>query len=247
MLPRLGNPYLSQSAYSILSDLFSLGPGDASNHVGDQISDILKVVLSSPPSKTDTTLAPAWVQVLGNAMLTYNVVNPEACAKELGKVWKTIWNFLDSNDLATRKASAGALDALCHCFNPSLISSALQDDESKSTLGRIITQVTKALDSLAFARSMPELLSVVSSLTMNLRQRVGPRASPTVAESLLLPLIAHLGELRSSKGFEYKEGVDGTLSTAMRVLGPEVLLRILPLNLEPPDRYVSCFCHVMRS
>lgn len=239
MLPRLGNPYLSQSAYSILSDLFSISSGDVSNHVGDQISEVLKVVLSSPPSKSDITLSLSWIQVLGNAMLTYNAVDQEACAKELGKVWKTIWTFLDSNDLATRKASASSLDALCRCFNSTLISSALQDDESKSTIGRIISQVTKALDSLAFARSMPELLSVVSSLITNLRQRIGPRASPTVAESLLLPLITRLGELRSSKGFEHKEAVDATLSTAMCVLGPEVLLRILPLNLEPADRYVS--------
>ncbi len=38
------------------------------------------------------------------------------------------------------------------------------------------------------------------------------------------------------KGFEYKEAVDGTLKTAITVLGPEVIFKVLPLNLEPEDR-----------
>ena len=40
------------------------------------------------------------------------------------------------------------------------------------------------------------------------------------------------------KGFEYKENADATLSVAMSVLGPAVLLRELPLNLDVADRYV---------
>ncbi|KAF9469880.1 ribosomal RNA-processing protein 12 [Collybia nuda] len=236
LLPRLENPYLSQSVYSILSDLFSHTPGDIPNQVGDQISNILKVLLSSPPQKSDTTLAPSWIRMIGNAMLTYEAVNQEACANELGKVWRTVWNFLDSNDLAIRKASVYSLDILCRCFNPTLISSALQDNETKTTIRRIILQVTQTLDSLAYARSIPELLSIISALIISLRQRIGLKTSPTAAESFLLPLITHLGELRSSKGFEHKERVDAALSTAMQILGPEVLLRILPLNLEPSDR-----------
>lgn len=234
----MGNPYLSQSAYSILSDLFALPDEDGTSIVGEQISDVLKVVLSSLPSKSNATLAPAWVNVLGNAMLAYNLTNADACAVELGKVWKSVWNFLESTDAPTRKASAQSLDLLSRCLTPTLISSALQDADSRSTLGKIVAQVTKALDSLAYARAIPELLSVVSSLISNLRHRHASRSSPTAAESLLLPLIKKVGELRTQKGFEHKEGADATLATAMRVLGPQVMLQVLPLNLEPADRYV---------
>ncbi|GLB37646.1 putative NUC173-domain-containing protein [Lyophyllum shimeji] len=234
-LPRLGNPYLSQSAYSALSDLFSLHSED-DTHVGDQLSDVLNVVLASPPSKSDTILSPAWVQLLGNAFSVYRPADTDTHANELGKVWKTVWSFLESNDASTRKAAAQSLETLSRCFTPALISSALLDKDSISTLRKIITQTTKALDSLAFVRAMPELLSVVSAVIANLRHRPGGKLSPTAAESLLLPLIEHVGKLRTQKGFEYKEAADATLGTAMRVLGPEVLLRVLPLNLEPSDR-----------
>ncbi|TFK44425.1 armadillo-type protein [Crucibulum laeve] len=236
LLPRLGNPYLSQSAYTILSELFALPAEDASNSVAEQLSDVLKVVLSSLPSKTDVTLAPAWVQVLGDAMLAYSVVNPDACSTELAKVWKAVWNFLDANDAGVRKATARSLDVISRCFSLALVANATADSEGTSTIRKIIAQVSNALDSLAYARSIPELLSIISSLITSLRFRNGSRTSPTATETLLLPLIQHVGELRTSKGFEYKEAVDVTLAAAMRVVGPEVLLKILPLNLEPESR-----------
>lgn len=236
MLPRLGNTYLSQSVYSIMSDLFSLSLEDGSSHVNAQLSDILAVIISSPPSKSDSTLSPAWVQVLGNAMLAYAAVDADACANEIGKVWRAVWTFLESNDPSTRKAASQSLAAICRCFTPALILAASGDETSRSTLDSIVAQLTRALHSFTSAQSMPQLLSIISSLITGLQYRAGSRTSLTAAEHLLLPVIQYVGELRVQKGFEYKEDVDAALAAAMRVLGPEVLLGVLPLNLEPSDR-----------
>ncbi|KAJ7163578.1 armadillo-type protein [Mycena crocata] len=226
-LPRLGNPYLSQSAYSILSELFALPVEDESVNVNDQISDVLKAVLASPPSKADATLSPAWVQVLGTAMVSFHATDSTAAASELGRVWKTIWPFLESADVATKKAAAQSLDLLTRCITPAMIDSAVTETDARSTLGRIIVQTTKALDALPYAGAIPQVLAVVSSLIVNLHHGT---------EALLLPLIKHVGDLRIQKGFEFKEDADATLAAAMRVLGPQVLLNALPPNLEPDDR-----------
>src|ERR1700761_866533 len=77
-LPRLGNPYLSQSSYSILSEIFALPIQDESIDMNDQISAVLKAVLASPPSKADATLSPACVQVLGTAMTSYHSTDSNA-------------------------------------------------------------------------------------------------------------------------------------------------------------------------
>jgi ribosomal RNA-processing protein 12 len=235
-LPRLGNPYLSQSSYSILSDIFSLPAQDESMDVNEQISDVLKAVLASPPSKSDATLSPAWVQVLGHAMISFHSTDSTAAASELGRVWKTVWSFLESGDGATKKAAAQSLDLLTRCITPAMISSAIAETDARSTLGKIISQTTKALDSLAYAAAIPQVLSVISSLITNLSHKLD--ATRTAAEALLLPLIKHVGDLRVQKGFEFKEDADAVVATAMRVLGPQVLLTTLPLNLEPDDRYV---------
>ncbi|KAH9839369.1 ribosomal RNA-processing protein 12 [Rhodofomes roseus] len=239
LLPRLGNPYLAQSAYSLLSDLLSSAVDDPSSGIREQLSDILDAVLSSSPAKTDTVLAPVWAAVLGNAMLALYATDSEKSAKDVNKAWKAAWPLLEFQDTETRKAAAQALNQVGQCFAPSLIKSALAEkagQEKKSVIGKIVAQTTKAFDALSLARSILELLAVVSSLIDNLRYRGGSRTSPTASEQLLLPLIAKVGDLRVQKTFEYKEAADATLSTAMRVLGPEVLLKALPLDLEPADR-----------
>ncbi|KAJ7647107.1 armadillo-type protein [Roridomyces roridus] len=233
-LPRLGNPYLSQSAYSILSELFALPIEDESVSVNDQISDVLKAVLASPPSKAGATLSPAWVQVLGSAMVSYHSTDPDAASSEFGPVWKTVWTFLESSDSATKAAAAQSLDLLTRCITPSMVDSAILEPEPRSTLGKVIVQITKALDSLTYAGATPQLLSVISSLIARLHHKAD--GTKTAAEALLLPLITRVGDLRTQKGFEFKEHADATLAAAMRVLGPQSLLAALPLNLEPSDR-----------
>jgi ribosomal RNA-processing protein 12 len=162
-------------------------------------------------------------------MLAYAAIDADGCANEIRKVWKAVWVFLESKDSSTRKAASQSLAAICRCFTPTLITTASEDE--KSTLGSIITQTNNALHSIAFAQSMPQLLCIISSLIVCLQYRVGSSEAPISAERLLLPVIGYVGELRAQKGFEYKEDIDATLATAMRVLGPEVLLGILPLNL----------------
>ncbi|KAM6501995.1 Armadillo-type fold [Amanita muscaria] len=235
-LPRLGNQYLSHSSYSALSDLFTLVAADTSSNIGNQIPEVLTVILASPPPKSDATLAPAWVQVLGDSMLAYARSNPESCANDIGKVWKAVWSYLDSNDPQTRRATVKSIDCLCRSLTHTVVLTAIADQQGKSMLRRAIIQVDKALGSLTYARAIPEVLAILSGMITNLSYKPGGRESPTAAESLLLPLIVKIGEMRTSKGFEHKEKADATLATAMKILGPEVLLTALPLNLEPADR-----------
>lgn len=174
-------------------------------------------------------------------MLAYHASDPETCANtELGKVWKLVWPYLESSDVATREGAVESLDMLSRCITPALMKSAIKDTSQNSVLQKIIVQTSSSLDSLSFARSMTQLLSVISSLIVSLRYRP-TRTSTSAAEALLGPLIQKIGDLRVQKGFENKEDADMVLSTAMRILGPHVLLHLLPLNLEPADRWVFTF------
>ncbi|KAI0332309.1 NUC173-domain-containing protein [Cubamyces sp. BRFM 1775] len=239
LLPRLGNPYLSQSAYSILSDLLTMSLDDPTVDLQSHISELLRVILSTPPVKTDAALNAAWANVLGNTMLAYHHVNADECVSHLSKVWKALWTLLESPDAATRKATAEALSMVGRCFTPQTIKAAVKEKDTadhKTPIRKIIAQTSASLDSLAYARAIPEVLSVISSLIESLRFRNGSRKNSTAAEQLLLPLITKIADLRVKKTFEYKEAADNTLGTAMKILGPEVVLRALPLNLETVDR-----------
>ncbi|KAL1743842.1 armadillo-type protein [Schizophyllum fasciatum] len=233
-LPILGNAFLSQAAYHTLADIFRIPSDDDVRGVGAHVPDVLAAVLASPPPRTNFGLTSAWLHVLGSGMRALHATAPAACAKELTHAWKVVWKSLESDDASVRRAAAEALDDLAACFSPEFIEPALSGSPDVA-LRKIVAQTEKALDSLAYAKAIPEVLSVASSLLLNLQYRPGPGA-PTAAQTLLMPMIKHIGDLRTQKNFEYKEAADATLSTAMRVLGPHVLLDTLPLNLEPEDR-----------
>ena len=238
-LPRLRNPYLSQSVYSLLSDLVSI-PKDPTTpqNVSNSISGLLEAIMSSPPSKADTVITPHWIHVIGRVMPVCKEADEEACDVALPKVWKTVFAFLENEDTASRREAADTLASLTRCISVSSIDRAVESDDTKSFPKQIISQIMKSLDSIAFARAIPELLFVISSLISSLRYRPQGKSFPTAAELIALPLVQKIGDMRLAKGFEYKEAVDDTLRAAFATMGPEVILRVLPLNLEPEDRYV---------
>lgn len=238
-LPRLGNPYLSRSAFSTLSVLLMAISDDEETALTVQLPDIISAIHNARPPPSDTTVAPAWTLVLAKALMSYKKTSPEQFVFQLPRTWKSIWGFLESTDRDTRKSAAEALHLISTCFTSSLIENALSDTRQgtdDSIVVKIITQTRKALDSLPFARSIPELLSVISSLVQALSYRGGVAPNPTAAEVLMAGIVEKIGTLRTQKGFEYKEDADGTLGVVMGVIGPEALLAILPLNLEPSDR-----------
>jgi len=204
-----------------------------------QLPDIISAIHSACPPHSDTTVSPAWTLVLARALVSYKEVSPEEFESELPRAWKSVWDFLESTDRDTRKSAAEALDLISTCFNPPLIEKALSDTRrgaDDSIIVKIVTQAQRALDSLTFAGSIPELLSVISSLIRALRYRGGVVTDPTAAEVIAPGIVKKIGTLRIQKNFEYKEDADKTLGVVMGVIGPEALLELLPLNLEPSDR-----------
>lgn len=172
-------------------------------------------------------------------MLAYCSANPEASSQEFIKVWKTAWSFFETSHAQTRKAVAQALELLAQCITLPMARTAVADaPNGKSPVRVAIAQIAKALDSLAYASAIPELLHVVCSLISNLSMRVEIGESTLAAETLLLPLVQKIADLRVQKNFEHKEDADSVISTAMRVMGPAVVLEAVPLNLEPQDRFV---------
>ena len=238
-LPRLGNPYLSQSSYSILSDLLSASVNSGTQSSTEQIPAVLSAVLSSPPSKSDLTVVPSWLRVLGDVMLAYCSADPDALSQEFIKVWKTVWSFFETSHAQTRKAVAQALESLVQCITLPMARTAVMDaPDGKSPIRSAVAQITKALNSLAYASAIPELLHVICSLISNLDMPFENGKSTLAAETLLLPLVQKIADVRVQKNFEHKEAADSVISTAMRVMGPAIVLEAIPLNLEPQDRFV---------
>lgn len=201
---------------------------------------MLHAILAAAPLKTDSALIPPWAALVGKCMLTYARAKEPAGveAEEVAQAWKTLFPYLEASEAPVRRATAAALGYVVRCLSRETIAEVVREDSknSKNIVHQIISQLTKSLDALVYVRALPELLGIIASLVSALRCRPGGRGAPTAAETLLAPLFVKVGDMRVQNGFEYKEAADGVLGTAMSVVGPEVLLRVLPLNLMPEDR-----------
>ncbi|GJJ06213.1 hypothetical protein Clacol_000403 [Clathrus columnatus] len=221
-LPRLGNPYLSQSSYSLLATIVS------DDSTSSDVTPLIRALLSSPPVKTDTTQTPAWLELLQAAFSTGLVSLDE---KEAETVFKSIFEYLESSDTNIQKCSAQALSIFLSkvITNDMITAASLEKDQKKltSAVGQIITHVRTSLHSLQFTRAIPQILTILAALVKTLRYRPVNKSitiPPTAAEIMVLDLIQYSGQLRIKKGFEHKEAVDQVLRTAIGVVGPEVIL-----------------------
>ena len=145
-------------------------------------------------------MALSWLRILGDTILAYHSVDTEGCAAEFLTVWKATWTFLDSNHAQTRKAVADSIASLTQCITLAMVHAAAREPESgKSALRDVIAQTSKALNSLAYVQAIPELLSVISSLLLNLSMRIKPGKPTTAAEAFLMLLVQQVAELRVQK------------------------------------------------
>jgi ribosomal RNA-processing protein 12 len=205
------------------------------------MTSLISALLASSPMKTDAAQAPAWLDLLGAAFASGAVVFQGDT--DLDAVFKSMFSYLESTDVTIRRSTSLALTTLISkSFAPPMIEAAVAENtqkKPKSPVGRILAHMRFSLEALPYARAMPQIFAVLASLILALRHRPKQLSSefpPTAAELVLLDVVQKVGELRIKKGFEHKEAADEVLKAAMSVLGPEVVLRVLPLGLIPEDR-----------
>jgi ribosomal RNA-processing protein 12 len=205
------------------------------------MTSLISVLLSSAPSKSDAAQTPAWLDLLGAAFSFGPIVFP--AENDIDAVFKSIFSYLEATDATIRTGASRAVTALVSkCITLPMVEAAVTERSQKkpnSPVGKILAHVRMSLETLSYARAMPQMLAVLASLLLALRSR--PKVSAgfplTAAELLLLDIVQKIGELRVKNSFEHKEAADEVLKAAMSVLGPEVILRVLPLGLIPEDRW----------
>lgn len=131
-----------------------------------------------------------------------------------------------------------------HCVTDEEITSAVSGAGGE-TLKSVIEQVEKAMTSPRYAAlSQPHVLALVKALFLRLRLRVPTSSSssssadprdPPAASTLLTKALVLLAKSREDSRFEWKKEADAVLDTVVKVLGPQVILSYLPLNLSPED------------
>ncbi|GAA6023468.1 hypothetical protein JCM11491_000587 [Sporobolomyces phaffii] len=240
----LSSPHLTLSALTVLSHLFSASHA-AESMSDDHVKATLEALVQARPKAVESEqgekLVAGWVEGVGEGLVALARSDAAAALERIATLFPTVLALLTT---ATTPALRQSVETTCTL----MIKHCVPDDEIVSagaTITAVIDHVEKAMTSPRYAAlSQPHVLALVKALFLRLRLRVPTSSSssspadprdPPAAATLLTKALVLLAKSREDSRFEWKKEADAVLDTAIKVLGPQVVLAYLPLNLASDD------------
>jgi len=216
-ISRSSNEYLTMAAFEVFEVVFSGMTDEASSA---KLPRVLEVILDLQPSASDTQLLPPWFAVVSRGYDVAAQVSPEDTFLQLPEVFNKISQFLNSQSHNIRvSASECLISFLVNCIPASIIiDPSIYDEKVLEKLAKMVIELLH----VKYQSAWMEVFGVVGAMIDNLRWRATPYLDDAVKA---------IGELRTNESFMGKTEADEVLKKAIRAMGPDVVLRILPLNL----------------
>jgi len=216
-ISRSTNEYLTMAAFEIFEVMFTGMTDEVSSA---KLPRVLEVISDLQPSPNDSQLLPPWLAVVSRGYDVSSQVNSEETFQNLPDIFHKISQFLVPTSLNVRiSASECLISFIVNCIPASVVTSpSIYDEKILEKLAKIVTELL----SVKYQSAWMEVFNVVGAMFDNLRWR----ATPLLDDSVKV-----IGDLRSDETFTGKKEADAVLSKAIRAMGPDIVLRLLPLNL----------------
>ena len=219
-ISRSNNEYLTMSAFDIFEDMFA---GMADEIYSAKLPKLMEAISELRPSQNDSQLLPSWIAVISRGYDVSAQVSPEDTFQKLPELFEMISGFLASSSHNIRvSASEGLISFVVNCVPiTAILEPSLYEEK---VLGKLAKAVTPLL-SVKYRSAWMEVFTVLSALFSVFRWR---------SIGLLDDVVKAVGELRGNDSFNGKKEADVVLGNAIEAMGPDSVLRILPLNLAKP-------------
>ena len=219
-ISRSSSEALTRAAFEVFEIIFA---GLADEVSSAKLPRLLEAISELQPSQNDSQLLPPWIAVLSRGYDVSAQVEPVETFQKLPEIFTAISAFLPSSSHNVRISASECLISLLHnCVPDSVIlDSSIMDDKVLERTGKILRELL----SVKYQTAWMEVFSVVTAAFEVLKWRSHP---------LLDEVVKGIGEMRSNYSFTGKKEADTVLSAAIRAMGPDNVLSILPLNLIKP-------------
>ena len=219
-ISKSNNEYLTMAAFEIFEIIFK---GMAEESSSSKLPRLLEAIMELRPSQNDSQLLPPWIAVLSRGYDVSAQIEPEDIFQKLPELIELISGYLASSSHNIRiSASECLISFLVNCIPDNIILEPSIYDEK--TLEKV-TKSIAALLNVKYQAAWMEVFHVLSTLLGALKWRSDPLAED---------IVRAVGELRGNESFNGKKEADAVLGKAVEVMGPDTVLRILPLNLAKP-------------
>jgi ribosomal RNA-processing protein 12 len=217
-ISRSSSEYVVMASFEVFEVIFA---GIAADEVRSaKLPRLLEILETLQPSEKDSQLLPPWLAVLSRACDVYSQISPAECFDQLPVAFEKVAGFLSSMSNNSRVSAADCLISfLVNCIPASiLIDPSIYDEKTFEKIAKI------GLDLLTvkYQTAWMDVFRVFEAMFDAFHWRSSP---------LLDAIVKTIGTLRGDESFNGKKQADSVLGRAIRAMGPEAVLRILPLNL----------------
>lgn len=219
-ISKSNNEYLTMAAFEVFEIIFE---GMADESSSSKLPRLMEAISELRPSQNDSQLLPPWIAVISRGYDVSAQIDPEVTFQKLPELTELISGFLASSSHNIRiSASECLISFLVNCIPDSVIlEPSIYDEKVLEKVAKLVT----SLLSVKYQAAWMEVFNVLSALFGALKWRSSPLANDVVLA---------VGELRGNDSFNGKKQADAVLGKAIEVMGPEVVLSTLPLNLLKP-------------
>lgn len=221
-ISKSSNEYLAMAAFDIFEIIFA-GMAEDEASASSKLPRMLEIIAELQPSQNDSQLLPPWIAVLSRGYDVAAQVSPEETFQKLPDLFSMISKFLSSSSHNIRiSASECLISFLVNCIPSSvLLEPSIYDEKVLEKLAKTVNDLL----SVKYQGAWMEVFNVVAAMFDALRWRSAPLMNNTVKT---------IGDLRGNDSFAGKKEADAVLAKAIRAMGPDNVLEILPLNLAKP-------------
>jgi ribosomal RNA-processing protein 12 len=211
------NDHLVMGTFEVFEAIFEGMRDEVSS---SKLPRLLDAIVELKPSQNDSQLLPPWIAVLSRGYQLSSEVSPEDTFMKLPDLLDMISPYLYQSSHNIRiSASECLISFFANCIPKRVIlEPSVYDEKIFEQLG----EKANDLLSIKYQAAWMEVFQTLSALTRAMRWRGG---------QYLLPIVKTVGGLRGNDSFQGKKEADELLGHAIRHMGPDVILSVLPHNL----------------
>ena len=225
---------LVTSAFQCFESLFnSMARLSTSTRLAEnKYTKVLDTIFTLKPSNSDSQLTGSWIAVVVKGVTTYSIHQPLKCLQKLPEIFKIMSIYLQSE---IPEISSSASQCLISILNQAVKDDILLTQNVDLNIVESVSDVIKQLSdifieflSIRYAHSAKEILNIISTAFQKFKYRSNPH--------LIKPLqIVDKWRINEENYLDYQKQVEQVIGTSITAMGPDVVLRYLPLNLINPS------------
>ncbi|CAG7558451.1 unnamed protein product [Fusarium equiseti] len=221
-IAKSGNEYMTMAAFEIFEMIFEGMTDEVSSA---KLPRLMEIISELRPSANDTQLVPPWLAILSRGYDVSSQVEPDETFQNLPQLFDMVAQFLEAPSENIRiSASECLVSFMANCIPQQVILEPSIYDE------KILEKISKSAESLLtvqYQAAWLQTFNVLGAIFDTLRWRSYP---------IMMNVTKTIGEIRENGSFRNKKEADEVIGKAIRAMGPEAVLSILPLNLAKPTK-----------